>query len=682
MMELIITSSVLILVIVGIRFFLGGRISACIQYALWALVALRLLLPCSLFESPVSVMNLMPKAIGVVENNVLSSALPSQNLSSVLPAEQISVAGGDNLKPVLQYLVIGIWLGAAALCALVFLAANLRLSSRLRKSRVPLEQSDCKLVVYIVKELSSPCLYGLWKPSIYLTPISTVDATRLTYIITHEQTHYRHKDHLWALVRVICVCLHWYNPLVWLAAVLSQRDSELACDESALKQLGDTHRISYGKTLIEMMTAPASPSDLLSLATTMSGSKNELAERLRRIAKRPKMLVWVVLLTLLFVGIAVAVTFGSAPKESETPENFGHAEQLWNARVEYAGDTPGVGKLVGLLPVPQRLQYDHFELDTKENPYSLTVCFKSDEESSNFYAETSQQDSLQRNALTLFALIDNVDSVILTLDDGQNPYSLDYTREWADICTGGDVRSYAENSNKVTQLLEIPLDTDEWVKIMDSSAQTSSEAASYSVTRFGKGGEVISIAALTDETLVKNILMDAQSKSAAWQGVDVETLEEYYLIEQSFSDKGETHQYYAYLLKDGSAVLQSENKGMYSYLSQELYDALDSIYVKAIQRTTNVLHNLHTDGPVTISNAELPAYNWKTTNEKIIVKASGAVNPVVIELYDADNHNNLLMTFTLDAKQTSNTFTNLASAGNYWIWATGDRNATLTISED
>ncbi len=57
----------------------------------------------------------------------------------------------------------------------------------------------------------------------------------LRHVLTHEFTHYRHGDHLWSMLRCLALAVHWWNPLVWLAAELSRRDAELACDEGALK---------------------------------------------------------------------------------------------------------------------------------------------------------------------------------------------------------------------------------------------------------------------------------------------------------------------------------------------------------------------------------------------------------------------------------------------------------------
>ena len=69
-------------------------------------------------------------------------------------------------------------------------------------------------------------------------------------MLAHEYTHYRHGDPIWAVFRCICVSLYWYHPFVWLAAFLSRRDSELACDESVTRTYDAKERKVYGETLI------------------------------------------------------------------------------------------------------------------------------------------------------------------------------------------------------------------------------------------------------------------------------------------------------------------------------------------------------------------------------------------------------------------------------------------------
>lgn len=125
------------------------------------------------------------------------------------------------------------------------------------------------------------------------------DQTALCHILAHEETHYRHGDHVWSLLRCLALAIHWWNPLVWLAAVLSRRDGELCCDAATLERLGDGQRRAYGETLLSLVTARPGPRDLLNCSTTMTGGRRGLQERVQWIARRPRVLVSVSVLAVL-----------------------------------------------------------------------------------------------------------------------------------------------------------------------------------------------------------------------------------------------------------------------------------------------------------------------------------------------------------------------------------------------
>ncbi|MDE6589073.1 MAG: M56 family metallopeptidase, partial [Oscillospiraceae bacterium] len=177
--------------------------------------------------------------------------------------------------------------------------------------------------VYAAAGLPSPCLFGLARPAIYVTPETGADPNMLRHVIAHEYTHYRHGDHIWSLLRCAALAAHWWNPLVWVSAVLSRRDAELACDEGALKRLGDGERLAYGNTLLALVTAKPGPGDLLCFATTMAGDKKSLKERVSRIACAPKRWLWAALAVVLVMALACVCAFGQAEEVTEpedTPE--------------------------------------------------------------------------------------------------------------------------------------------------------------------------------------------------------------------------------------------------------------------------------------------------------------------------------------------------------------------------
>ena len=132
----------------------------------------------------------------------------------------------------------------------------------------------------------SPCLFGLLRPAIYLTPETDADEAARRHCLAHERTHFRHGDHIWSALRCVCLALHWFDPLVWWAAALSRTDAELACDESTIGHLGESERASYGRTLLRM-TCEKRPA-LHVTATMMTDSGRGLRERITLLVKKPR----------------------------------------------------------------------------------------------------------------------------------------------------------------------------------------------------------------------------------------------------------------------------------------------------------------------------------------------------------------------------------------------------------
>ena len=114
----------------------------------------------------------------------------------------------------------------------------------------------------------------------------------LLVIAKDEQTHARHLDPLWSLLRGVCLTVYCFDPLVWLAAVLSREDCELACDDLALRRLDDGARIAYGRTLLDQISIKRAPMQAALCATTMVSGKKTLRARIRLIAKKPKIYCW------------------------------------------------------------------------------------------------------------------------------------------------------------------------------------------------------------------------------------------------------------------------------------------------------------------------------------------------------------------------------------------------------
>ena len=343
MMQWIVSSSVLILVVIALRYVLRGKLSLRMQYALWLLVLVRLLVPVSFGASDLSVMNAVPERAPTMQQgtykqdiigerndapaNAGTVGIPAQSMNEAAPPDLVqNVTTATVTAPTVEKtnwarIAKTVWHAGAAALGLVFLAVNLRFGKKLRRSRERVEETDACLPVYESGETDTPCLFGVAKPSIYVTPDTRTEAETLRYALAHEQTHYRHGDNLWAVLRGVCLALHWYNPLVWWAAELSRRDAELACDEATIRRIGESERAAYGRTLIRM-TCEKRPA-LLVTATMMTDSGKGLKERISLLVKKPKTAAYTAVAVLLIACLSIACTFTGGRENAELAEPFG-----------------------------------------------------------------------------------------------------------------------------------------------------------------------------------------------------------------------------------------------------------------------------------------------------------------------------------------------------------------------
>ncbi len=362
MTEIILTSSVLILLLVILRRGLRGRIHPGVQYALWLLVAARLLIPGTLFTAPVTVVGAAEELRASIQETLPDPAAPPaadsrpagppvSALGPSRPPDDVTVSC-EIVEPEITVSATDwpdvIWKTGMAVTAGALVLSNLAFYIRLRRSRRRLTLPDApwtgKLPVYEADGIPSPCLFGVFRPAIYLNE-AAMDAEHPEHILAHEYAHYRHGDHIWSLLRGVCLTIHWYNPLVWWAAALSRRDCELACDAAALRRLGGEESIDYGKTLLGMVSRRASPAALLQTATTMTAGKRAMQERLALIIRRPRMRKATFAAVALAACILVSCAFGgraAAPAGAEPSPLMEFPGLHWNDGVETVLDTLGI----------------------------------------------------------------------------------------------------------------------------------------------------------------------------------------------------------------------------------------------------------------------------------------------------------------------------------------------------
>ena len=343
MKEILLTSSALILALLALRRLFRRTVSRRMQYALWLLVLVRLLVPVNIGILAHNILSAAAPVQAVVEERLDTPVLYIQDGTERRPAQLLpgKESQGDPQSPpsdaaqsapadeyytvtptyrtvTLSEALTYIWYAGMAGVGAWFLFTNLRFARALRKARTPYRVEGCRYPVYLVSALPSPCLFGVLRPAVYLNEKALQNPDALRFVLAHEQTHARHLDPLWSLLRGVCLTVYWFDPLVWLAAVLSREDGELACDEGTLRALGADERAAYGKTLLALVPVCDKPQNPLLGATTMTSGKRSLKERITRIAENRQAKAAAVFAVVALAALVCAVSFTGAP--DTTPE--------------------------------------------------------------------------------------------------------------------------------------------------------------------------------------------------------------------------------------------------------------------------------------------------------------------------------------------------------------------------
>ena len=195
------------------------------------------------------------------------------------------------------------WFSGSALLGLWLFGAWAVFTIRLHRDRRFLGKRG-GTCIYVSGAVKSPCLAGLI-PAVYLTEdVLQADETEL--ILRHELTHLRHLDFLWSLCRTAAVTVYWWNPFIWLAAICSKRDAELACDEAVAAKLPESKRLAYARAILAQ--APRKTA-----ALSLAGPP--VKERILFLTKKQRTSVLCVILALLLVVSATGCSFAELTQQ-------------------------------------------------------------------------------------------------------------------------------------------------------------------------------------------------------------------------------------------------------------------------------------------------------------------------------------------------------------------------------
>lgn len=309
LLNMSITACYVILTVILIRLLLR-KAPRIFSYILWAAVLFRLVFPFS-FASVFSLVRIstqpVPEDIMFATRPQIQSgiAVIDHAVNSSLPAP---AAMGASINPMQMWIFLGeiLWLAGVFLLLGYSVFTFARLHRKLRYA------SHRDSNIYELAGVGAPFVFGIWKPKIYL-PEGIYEAER-SYILKHEQTHIKRLDHVIKPFAFLVLCIHWFNPLVWVAFFLMSADMELSCDESVLKQMGSEIKKDYSFTLLSLSTGKR-----IIGGCPLAFGEDNIKGRIKNILNYKKPTLWIVIIA---VPIVVTACIGliSNPKGSGLQE--------------------------------------------------------------------------------------------------------------------------------------------------------------------------------------------------------------------------------------------------------------------------------------------------------------------------------------------------------------------------
>ena len=312
MLKEVLTISALIAVVLLVRAIFKNRVPKRMIYCLWLVVLLKLCLPGTLVSLPVLPAEDAAVPAQSAERPVQTAPViqrPAQTVTKPqTPAQQPVSPVQETAKPAAMPLTMAqilqiAWFSGSALLGLWLFGAWAVFTIRLHRDRRFLGKRG-GTCIYVSGAVKSPCLAGLI-PAVYLTE-DVLQTDEAELIVRHELTHLRHLDFLWSFCRTAAVIVYWWNPFIWLAAICSKRDAELACDEAVAAKLPESKRLAYARAILAQ--APRKTA-----ALSLAGPP--VKERILFLTKKQRTSVLCVILALLLVVSATGCSFAELTQQ-------------------------------------------------------------------------------------------------------------------------------------------------------------------------------------------------------------------------------------------------------------------------------------------------------------------------------------------------------------------------------
>ena len=379
LLNMSLTASVVIVFVLLLRLFLK-KAPKVLSYALWSMVLFRLLCPVSiqsnlslfgLLEIPTTASGSITSTIEYVPDDLVHTPYPSVALSVPGVGEVINEAlpqGEEQLvaDPLEAPVAAATYVWMAGVLVMGIYAAG----SYVKLRRKLVTASRLRENIYLADEITSPFVLGLFHPKIYLP--SSLGEQEQTYIVLHEQHHIRRLDHIIKVLAFFALCIHWFNPLVWLAFFLSGKDMEMSCDEAVIRKLGDGVLADYAASLLSLATGRP-----IIAGVPLAFGEGDPKGRIRNLAHWKQPVLWGVLAAVLACAV-FAVVLLTNPLHRQTVlmgADYDVEEVLY--RIDFSNEEPAAVPLQYCVTADDQLyvkmeEGSDWEFLGKLEPYPLT----------------------------------------------------------------------------------------------------------------------------------------------------------------------------------------------------------------------------------------------------------------------------------------------------------------------
>ncbi|AOT72007.1 M56 family metallopeptidase [Geosporobacter ferrireducens] len=312
-LQMSVSAGILIFVIVIIRMLAMNKLPKTTFIVLWGIALFRLIIPFSI-PSKFSIYHLINR---MGEQLVRKAGAANSNEARVLIYHMEAA-----YKPLQIEAMMILWIAGAVFLTVFFAGSFYKSYSEIRTA-LPMkgnalienwlreQKVNRPISILVSDQVTTPLTCGIIKPKIILPKVMDCsNEIQLRYILTHELIHIKRLDALWKLLLVTALCLHWFNPMVWILYVFMNRDLEIACDEKVIKVLGEDTKSQYALSLIQMAECRSRLTPFYS-----SFSKNATEERIVSIMKFKKTSLFSLVLALIFVvGATLVFAEGTVTK--------------------------------------------------------------------------------------------------------------------------------------------------------------------------------------------------------------------------------------------------------------------------------------------------------------------------------------------------------------------------------